>query len=212
MDPRSPRISQDLIRRRPETGSALLELLFVTLIVGLLAAALLTNLTEMKGLSGALSSSQESPPSSELSDLDRSLARWTRDPSQSNQELELSQGEHALDSDDDRKEYEAMVGEFESAGLLDEWESLLKSKLPAQHPLLTALDPEAESSSSESSPSSPLASGWQKLSPDSAKESVEISLSPSGNSTQRGAADPEIVWADGQPVVMGSSEPPAQTP
>lgn len=103
--------------RDAEAGSSFLELLFVALIVGLIAAAIIPNVL------GVLKPSEESAPVSGAPNRGQALARWLDDP-----EASGVMGT-PLGSDEDRQAYDGLVRELEEADLLEEWKRLLESRL-----------------------------------------------------------------------------------
>lgn len=120
-------------RRPSQAGSSLIEILVVLLLVSVLAAALMTGMMDEQAAMDAKALDGEAG----TEDLAGLLELWTSDP----QDLERSK----LESETERQEYQTLVENLEQSNQLGTWRDLLHERLGAGHPLLVALDPEAES-------------------------------------------------------------------
>ena len=115
-----------------QAGSSLIEILVVLLMVCFLAAALMTGMMDKQAAMDARALDGDA----ETEDLAGLLELWTSDP----QDLDRSK----LESETKRQEYQALVENLEQTNQLGTWKELLHERLGAGHPLLVALDPDAE--------------------------------------------------------------------
>lgn len=187
--------SSERVGIRSGSGYALLELLLATLIIGLLAASLMTSLqTATASSDEALGDSPVLKQAVErwlqgpraLQDLEalqepgalegEALKRWALDveaPAPSGDESEENGKPGPFASESERRAFVETVGALEGEGLLDEWVERLRGEM-ARRAEQGSADPKGESK-------------------------LEIRMDGEEPASVR-SGDPEMVWSDGAPV------------
>lgn len=191
------------IRRR--AGGSLVEILIVVLILGLVAAAMMTRVMEKNEKLQKATSGE-----ADAADLAELLGKWTSDPQALEDELadgrtsgpttestfpEATRPESTrpdasffappshdarpLDTPEEQQAYQDLVDHLKESDQLEAWKGLLREELGPDHPLLVALEAQPNGS---------------------AEDAVELRWSDETANFAAHKDDPDIHWADGEPV------------